>query len=76
MLQNCYVKCWAGPEGAGASANGWKHLSVESMKHGHKTYLLYVTNVLLKNKNKKPRVSENSSMTWILLAEFAAKSAE
>lgn len=65
MLQKCYVKCWASPKGACTSANWWKHLSMESIKHGNKTYLLYTNNVLLKNKNKnkKTRVSVNSSMT-------------
>lgn len=76
MLQKCYMKRWAGPEGAGMSANWWKHLNMESIKHGNKTYLPYATKVLLKNKNKNTKVSVNSSMTWILLAEFATKSAE
>lgn len=76
MSQKCYIKCWAGPEGAGISANWWKHLSMESIKHGNKKYLLYVTGGLVENKNKKPRVSLNSSMAWILLAEFATKLAE
>lgn len=49
---------------------------MESIKHGNKMYLLYVTDGLVENKNKKPRVSLNSSMAWILLAEFATKSAE